>query len=737
MKRLAVIAVAALCSACVRKDTTIDYARYVDVFTGTAATGHTHPSASYPFGMVQSGPDTGFSKWEYCSGYQYGDTAVYGYSQTHLSGTGCPDYGDVQVLPFTGALGKLPMSRRIDKGSEKASPGYYTVRQPDDGLTIEIAAARRAAIYRFTWDHDGDGKVLVNLPFGLGDPYSRQGWSRVRTSDSKFNAEGNHLIYGDHWRTGWVSKRRVAYALEFNREWTDIERVFADIDSNGDEAPRQLLTFEVKAGKPLIMKVAYSTTEGTGALRNLADSIPDWDFEAVRENARAAWNELFSRTTCEGSDDQKANWYTALYHLYLQPNDWVDVDGRYRGADNQITQSSDGTYFTTLSLWDTFRAAQPWYTIATPEVVGPIVDSFLKHWRAFGRLPVMSYGGKNVDCMIGNHSIPVMVDAYCKGWVFDYAEAFVAMTNTLSVSHKGKPKEDWEQYLKYGYFPLDLNRGEGASRTLECAYDDACAAQFFRAMGKDAVAAEYAKRSQNWKNVFDRSIGFARGKDTRGRWRDPFSPFALAHENDWPSDFTEGNSWQYTWHVMQDPEGLIDALGGRGLATIKLDSLFKQDSSRREGSGFVSDVSGLIGQYAHGNEPSHHVIYLFQYMGRPDLTAKYIREVFDTQYKTGPDGLCGNDDCGQMSAWLTFSAMGFYPFNPCGGDYVIGAPQVPAVTMTLTNGKVFRMKAMNLSKENKYVRSVSLNGHPLNGFIIKHSDIMAGGELVFEMTDQH
>ena len=695
-------------------DSDVDLARYVDIFTGTAATGHTHPAASYPFGMLQAGPDTGRNKWAYCSGYQFADQSVLGYSQNHLSGTGCPDYGDVQILPFSGELRALPMESRIDKTSEVAEPGYYSVYQGNDGVKVEIAAARKAAIYRFKWNRGRQARVLINLPFGQGNLSGS--FADVRTRGLGTLVEDGRVISGLFERKGWIKRRLVGFALEFDRPWTSIERL---PDAIKGEPPRYVLAFDLANGEPLQMKIALSMKSAAGARRNLRTSIPGWDFQSVRQAARARWNNLFAAATCEGSEEMKKNWYTALYHLYLQPNDWSD-DG-------------EELYFTTLSLWDTFRAAQPWYTIMTPEIVVPIIDSMLAIWKREGRLPVMSYGGQNVDCMIGNHAAPVIADAYLKGFRgFDVDEAFVALTNTLSVAHPGKPKENWDQYLKYGYFPLDLNKGEGASRTLECAYDDWCAAKFFEAIRRTAAAAEYARRAENWRNVFDASVGFARGKDTKGRWREPFDPFALAHEDDWPSDFTEGNAWQYTWHVMQDPEGLIAGLGGKAKAAEKLESLFHQESVRK-GAGFVSDVSGLIGQYAHGNEPSHHVIYLFQYMNRPDLAAVHLREVFDTQYHTGPEGLCGNDDCGQMSAWYLFSAMGFYPFNPCGGDYVIGAPQVPKATLTLQGGRVFTMTARNLSKENRFVKSVTLNGRPLDGFSIRHEDILKGGELVFEM----
>ena len=759
-----------------------DVCCFVDPFVGTSGPGHTHPAASCPFGMVQAGPDTGCNDWAYCSGYQYSDTSVLGYSLTHLSGTGCPDYGDVQILPFTGDSVKAPMRRRIDKKSEKASPGTYRVIQPDDGLEIEIAAAKRAAIYRIAGGRDGEVKFLMNMTFGLGDHVYEEdvGKVNVRTSDAKVDVIGHRMVCGDHWRTGWISKRRVGYAIEFDRDWKRLERLPGALGT-ADEAPRYVAVFSV-GPEPLLVKVAFSTVDGAGARANLRDSIPAWDFDLVREAARRQWNELLSRATCEGTDEQKRNWYTALYHLYLQPNDWADVDGRYRGADNRVAKSPDGTYLTTLSLWDTFRAAHPWYTIVTPEIVKPFVESVLAHYRAQGRIPVMSYGGKDVDCMVGNHAIPVLADAYLKGFRgFDEELLFEAITNTLTVAHPGKPKENWDLWSRYGYFPCDIIRGESVSRAFECAYDDYCAARCLMAMGRTSSAALFMKRAENWKNVFDVSIGLGRGKTSIGKWREPFDPYAFGHGAENDNDFTEGNAFQYTWHVMQNPQGLIDAMGGRESFVKKLDSIFVRPD-RVEGADCVVDVTGLIGQYVHGNEPSHHVIYFYPQVGHPEKAAERIREVFDKFYLPKPDGLCGNDDCGQMSAWYLFSAMGFYPFNPCGGEYVLGAPQLPKVTIKLerivgvggrmqekvgenswssrkeeqiplsnsnsklqlnpptqnsnsnSNSNFFTIIAKNLSKENKYVKSVTLNGKPLTGWKIRHSDIMAGGELVFEMT---
>ena len=714
-------AVVALTSGIVAED----LSRHVDVFTGTGSVGHTHPAACVPFGMVQAGPDTGQGDWAYCSGYQFGDAHVYGYSLTHLSGTGCADYGDVSVLPFTGELGKLPWARPIDKKSERGRPGYYRVVQPEDGVEVEVAAAKRAAVYRFTWRKGGQAKVLVNLPFGQNCP---------STYGADVKVLPGNRIAGSYMRRGWIRPRRLAFDFAFDRKWSALEEL---PKAKRDEAPRYVLTFDVAPGEQTCLKAGLSMTGAEGAAANLAAEIPawSWDLDAVRTAARDSWNALFARAVVEGDDLLKKNWYTGFYHLYSQPNDWADADGRYVAGDGKTRVSRDGRYFTTLSLWDTFRAAHPLYTVVTPEIVTPVVNTLLAHFEAEGRLPVLSYGGKNVDCMIGNHAIPVIVDAYLKGFRgFDAERAYTAVTNTLTVKHPDNPKENWDLYDRYGYYPCDVIRGESVSRTMECSYDDWCASVFAQALGKADGAAFFAKRAAYWKNVFDPSIKFGRGKTTKGTWRTPFDPYAFGHGNDRDNDFTEGNAFQYTWHVLQDPEGLVAAMGGKAEFTKRLDSLFTSpDTLPDTSNGQNCDITGLIGQYVHGNEPSHHVIYFYPYVGEPRKAARRIRDVFDRFYFPGPTGLCGNDDCGQMSAWYIFSALGFYPFNPCGGDYVLGAPQLPKAVLDVGGGKTFTVVARNFSKENLYVKSVTLNGRPLDGFILKHADVVKGGELVFEM----
>lgn len=458
-----------------------------------------------------------------------------------------------------------------------------------------------------------------------------------------------------------------------------------------------------------------------------------WDFAKIKDEAYSTWNNLLSKVDVEGTNEQKTNFYTSLYHLYIQPNNIADIDGKYRGVDDKVYTSPSGAYYSTFSLWDTYRAAHPLYTILSPEKVDGFIQSMLSHYKAQGFLPIWTLCGKENYCMIGNHSIPVIADAFLKGFNgFDAEEAYRAVKMSSTQNHRNS---DWTTYDKYGYYPFDIITVESVSRTLESAYDDYCIALMAKKLGKDEDYAYFMKRANYYKNLFDPGTKLMRGKDSKGHWRTPFNTFLLSHAGTAGGDYTEGNAWQYTWHVQHDVEGLIRVMGGKEAFATKLDSLFFLESTAKN-SGFVSDVTGLIGQYAHGNEPSHHVAYLYMYAGQPSKTQSLIREIFDRFYLPKPDGLCGNDDCGQMSAWYLFSAMGFYPVNPCGGEYIIGAPQTDQVTIHLPGQKQFVVKAKNLSEANKYVSSVELNGHIIKDFRIKHSDIMKGGELVFVMTDK-
>lgn len=703
----------------------IDCARYVNPFIGNADNGHTFPGACAPFGMIQASPESGNASWRYCSGFNYEDDEIFGFAQNHLNGTGCPDLGDILMLPFSGNIENHEYKARIDKSRQTARPGYYAVTLPDFGINAEVTATERTAFYRYTYQNDEEANLFIDLQSGLVT--SPQGIrDRVLFADMQMPDE--RTIIGHNETNGWV-RRHFYYVMIFDKPYKVKEMLPA---WEGETAKRFVLSFDLKRGETLQVKIALSTVSVDGAKASLQKENPDWDFDKTKGETYQKWNTLLQRVRVEGTDKQKTNFYTSLYHLCVQPNNIADTDGRYRGANDSVSISPSGEYYSTLSLWDTYRAAHPLYTILAPERVNGMVNSMLAHHKAYGYLPIWTLWGKENYCMIGNHAIPVIVDAYLKGFDgFDKREAYKAIKESSTVSHRNS---DWDVYNKYGYYPFDIMKAESVSKTLESAYDDYCVAQMAKSLDEMGDFEYFMKRSESYKNLFDPETKFMRGKDSKGNWRTPFHPMRLFHAGEVGGDFTEGNSWQYTWHVQQDVEGLIELLGSKEVFANKLDSLFTLEATPEE-MGEVLDVTGLIGQYAHGNEPSHHVIYLYNYANRPWKTQELVREVFDRFYLDKPNGLCGNDDCGQMSAWYVFSAMGFYPVNPCGGEYVIGAPQLKEVVIDLPSRKQFTIKAINLSKTNKYIKSIMLNGEVLKGGILRHSDIMNGGLLEFTMED--
>lgn len=713
------------CSSGKENISEVDCARYVNPFIGNADNGHTFPGACAPFGMIQASPESGNASWRYCSGFNYEDDEIFGFAQNHLNGTGCPDLGDILMLPFSGSIENNEYKARIDKSRQTARPGYYAVTLPDFGINAEVTATERTAFYRYTYQNDEEANLFIDLQSGLVT--SPQGIrDRVLFADMQMPDE--RTIIGHNETNGWV-RRHFYYVMAFDKSYKVKEMLPA---REGEKAKRFVLSFDLKRGEALQVKIALSTVSVGGAKASLQKENPDWNFDKTKGETYQKWNTLLQRVRVEGTDKQKINFYTSLYHLYIQPNNIADTDGRYRGANDSVSTSPSGEYYSTLSLWDTYRAAHPLYTILAPERVNGMVSSMLAHHKVYGYLPIWTLWGKENYCMIGNHAIPVIVDAYLKGFDgFDKREAYKAIKESSTASHRNS---DWEVYNKYGYYPFDIMTAESVSKTLESAYDDYCVAQMAKSLDEMGDFEYFMKRSRYYKNLFDPETKFMRGKDSKGNWRTPFHPMRLFHAGEVGGDFTEGNSWQYTWHVQQDVKGLIELLGGKDVFANKLDSLFAMEADSQE-MGEVLDVTGLIGQYAHGNEPSHHVIYLYNYVNRPWRTQELVREVFDRFYLARPDGLCGNDDCGQMSAWYVFSAMGFYPVNPCGGEYVIGAPQLKEVIIDLPSQKQFTVKAINLSKTNKYIKSIMLNGEVLEGGILHHSDIMNGGLLEFIMED--
>lgn len=711
--------------SCIVEQKVEDYSLYVNPLIGNADNGHTFPGACAPFGLIQVSPESGTGSWRYCSGFNYDDDFIDGFTQTHLNGTGLPDLGDVLMLPYCGKLPDSLYRSRYNKETQKASAGYYSVDLTDAHVGVELTATSRTAFHKYLFK-DGTPRILLDLQRGLVNDMERL---HTHVLNANISMPDDYTIIGNNEVTEWV-QRQYFYVIKFDKPYKVEEELPIQ---EGEKAKRLILSFDGDGETVVQAKVAISSVSIEGALASLEKENPDWNFESVRQMTVNQWNELLSRAQVSGTEVEKINFYTSMYHLFIQPNNIADLDGKYRGADDKVYTSPTGAYYSTFSLWDTYRAAHPLYTILAPERVDGIVQSMIAHYKVKGALPIWTLWGKENYCMIGNHSIPVIVDAYLKGFRgFNVEDAYEAIKGSSVVSHLNS---DWETYNKYGYYPFDIINVESISRTLESGYDDYCVSQMAKALGKIDDYEYFKKRSEFYKNLFDPQTKLMRGKDSNGKWRTPFNPLLLSHASTSGGDYTEGNAWQYTWHVQHDIPGLIDLMGGKEIFASRIDSLFLMDDCI-EGEGFVSDVTGLIGQYAHGNEPSHHVAYLYSYADRKDKTQACIRDIFDRFYLPKPDGLCGNDDCGQMSAWYLFSAMGFYPVNPAGGEYILGAPQIAKVVLTLPDNKTFLIEAKGLSKENKYVKSVTLNGEAVEGLSIHHNDIMRGGTLVFTMTDQ-
>lgn len=713
------------CSTAKQDTPQTDYTQYVDPFIGAADNGHTFPGACRPFGMIQTSPVTGAVGWRYCSEYMYADSIIWGFTQTHLNGTGCMDLGDILVMPFTGERHRTWNAYRssFSKTSENATPGYYTVTLDQAKVKAELTATTHAALHRYTYEQADSASILIDLQHG---PAWNEKQYHSQVNSCEVNWENDSTLTGHVNNKVWVDQDYY-FVMQFSHPVIDhFELPMAETE----KGKRLVASFNIQPGEEVLMKVALSTTGVEGAKANMAAEVPGWDFEGIRTAAKADWNSYLSRIEVEGTDEEKTNFYTSFYHALIQPNEISDVDGRYRNAADSVVNATGGKFYSTFSLWDTYRAAHPFYTLMVPERVDGFINSLVDQAEVQGYLPIWGLWGKENFCMVANHGVSVVAEAYAKGFRgFDAERAFNAIKQTQTVSHP--LKSNWENYMKYGYFPTDLTEAESVSSTLESVYDDYAAADMAKRMGKTEDATYFARRADFYKNLFDSSTQFMRPKKSDGTWKSPFNPSQIGHAESVGGDYTEGNAWQYTWHVQHDVPGLIALFGGEEPFLNKLDSLFTLKLETTQ-----ADVTGLIGQYAHGNEPSHHVTYLYALAGRPERTQELIREIFDTQYSPKPNGLCGNDDCGQMSAWYMFSAMGFYPVNPVSGEYVFGAPQLPEFVLHLTDGKTFTIKAEGLSEANKYVKSITLNGEPYTKNFISHADIVKGGTLVYQMTDK-
>jgi predicted alpha-1,2-mannosidase len=673
-----------------------DHTRYVDPFVGTGGHGHTFPGAIVPFGMVQLSPDTRLTGWDGCSGYHYSDSAIYGFSHTHLSGTGISDYGDVLLLPFVGKASTGPA--RFQHQNETASPGYYSVKL-DDNIFVELTATARVGMHRYTFPATDNAKVLLDLAH------------RDKVIDANFTVLSNTTVVGWRRSQAWARDQVVYFVLEFSQPFTANEL---------ESEVKTYFSFDTRGGSPLLVKVGISSVDIEGAQKNLGAELDHWDFDKVRADAKAAWNaELNKIAVNGGSEAQLTNFYTALYHTMTAPNVFMDVDGRYRGRDFKTHTATGFTNYTVFSLWDTFRAAHPLYTIIDQKRTRDFIKTFLVQYEQGGRLPVWELAANETDTMIGYHAVSVIADAAAKGIDgFDLRQAFAAMKHSAELRHHGLGP-----YIDTGLIAMEEER-ESVSKVLEYAYDDWCIAQVARLLGQTVDYERYRARAESYKNVFDRASGFMRPR-SNGNWLEPFDPREVTFA------FTEANSWQYTFFVPHDVSGLIALMGGRRAFANKLDRLFAADS--RTTGREQADITGLIGQYAHGNEPSHHMAYLYNYVGEPWKTQARVRQIMDQFYKPEPDGLIGNEDCGQMSAWYVLSAAGFYPVTPGSTTYAIGAPLFPEVRFKLENGKSFAIKARGVSERNVYIQAATLNGKPYNKSFLLHDDLMAGDELIFQM----
>jgi predicted alpha-1,2-mannosidase len=698
-----------------------NYTRFVNPFIGTSGTGHTYPGATLPFGFVQLSPQTGNGSWEYVSGYQYTDTLVEGFAHTHLSGGGIADLGDVLMLPYNDERTIKNFAVHFSKKEEKASPGYYSSLLTNDHIRVELTTTERTGFHRYTFQKGGDSHVLISISdilFSWGDT------QKSRVKEAEFKIKSNTGISG-YLHSDFKVERKVYFTIQLNTPFADCHFL------EGTSQRKLVVDYVLDPGEQIEARVGISTVSIDGAKKNLQAESMGYTFDEIRANAASLWNKYLSKITIEGTREQKENFYTSMYHLFIQPNNIADVDGRYRGSDLETIYSSPcGAYYSTFAFWDVYRAAFPLYTILIPGKTGEFICSLLEYADKNGHLPRWSLWGRDCHTMIGNHGVPVVVDAYLKGITgIDGEKVFTAVKNTLTKDIWRK--YNWVLYDKYGYLPSDLVRSEAVSRTLEATYDDWCAARLAKELGKTKEYDFFSKRAQYYKNVFDTTTLLMRGRNSDGSWVKPFDPILIDNR----AGYTEANAWQYTWHVQHDVEGLIQLMGGKETFAARLDTLFSMDS-RIYGGGLVKDVTGLIGQYAHGNEPSQHIIYLYNYAGKLHKTQELIPKVLRSQHTNAPDGLCGNDDFGQMSAWYILSSLGFYPVNPVSGVFDIGVPSYKKASVKLENGKIFTINANNLTAENIYVRSAKLNGNPLNIWHISYNNIVNGGILEFEMTDK-
>ncbi len=681
--------------------------------------------------MVQLSPDTRDNTWDGCSGYHYSDSSILGFSHNHLTGTGCADLGNILLMPTVGVLKLTPGGNpgdgyraRFSHANEVSRPGYYSVNLPDYQVKVELTATARVGFHRYTFPAATNSHVVVDLQHGVGN--------NVRQAE--LTIEDDHTASGYRRSDGWGGGKVYYFVIEFSRPFDSAGVAQGDKKVEGKQTTgketKGYFDFKTKAGEQVLVRAGLSTVSVEGARTNLRKEIPGWNFDDVAKAAAKQWDDALSTFAVETPDnDLKQTFYTALYHTMVAPTLLSDVDGRFRGPDGNVHQANGYDYYTELSLWDTFRAENPLLTLTQPARVNDLVKTMLAHYKIFGTLPVWPEGGKETWCMIGNHAIPVITEAYLKGFRdYDAGAALNAM-----IASTDKNREQLDHYRNLGYIPTGSG-GQTVSKVLEYSYDDSCIARLAKALGQDEVAAKYAKRSQNWQNVFDPSTGFMRGKNADGSWVTPFGQKEQDSINF--NEYTEANAWQYNFHVQHNIPGLIAKLGGDDKFVARLDEMF-DTTAVIPNLKSIPDVTGVIGMYSHGNEPDHHAAYLYNYAGQPWKTQARVRQIASVLYNNTPGGICGNDDCGQTSAWYVFTALGFYPVDPASGHYILGSTPFDQVTVKLdakfAKGKAFTIIAQNNSSKNSYIQSATLNGKALTRSWISHDEITAGGKLVLVM----
>lgn len=700
-----------------------DLIGYTNPMIGTDFTGNTYPGAQVPFGMVQLSPDNGLPGWDRISGYYYPDSTIAGFSHTHLSGTGAGDLYDISFMPVTNPYktGAEPLGiySSFSHNDESASAGYYRVLLKDYNINVELTATERCGIQRYTFP-EAESSIFLNLKKAMNWDF---------TADSHIEVVDSCTIRGYRHSWGWSPKQYIYFQTRFSRPFDafqlDTTAITTKEKGRIGTAAVARFDFKTKQNEEILVTTALSGTSMEAAARNLEAEAPKDDFDFYMKQAQENWTKELAKIEVTSDDaDKKTIFYTAMYHAMLAPTIYSDVDGSYFGPDGQVHQAEGWTNYSTFSLWDTYRASHPLFTYLQPERVSDMIQCFLHFYEQNGALPLWNLYGWETDMMIGYHAVPVIVDAYLKGiGDFDPVKALEACVTTAN-------RDDYRSigfYKEKGYVACD-HENWSMSKTMEYAYDDYCIARMAEAMGEKEIADEFYRRSQNYRNVFNPETSFMQPRDSKGNFIPNYDPEAYIE------DICESNGWQYYWSVAHDIDGLIELTGGEARFAERLDSMFTYETADKSKLPIFS--TGMIGQYAHGNEPGHHVIYLYNRVKQPWKTQQYAAQVMHTLYKNTPDGICGNEDCGQMSSWYVFSAMGFYPVDPISGQYEIGSPIFPEVKMYLANGKTFVVRAENVSDENIYIQSVTVNGQPYNKSYITHEMIMQGDTIHFVMGNK-